>query len=392
MTKSFFPPQRTLMGPGPSDVSPRVLGALARPTIGHLDPMFIQLMDEIKGLLQFAFQTSNELTLPISAPGSAGMEACFVNLVSPGDKVIVCQNGVFGGRMKENVERSGAIAIMVEDAWGEPVSVDKVAAACQENPDATTLAFVHAETSTGVRSDVAALCALAAEHNMLSIVDAVTSLGGIELAVDKWGADAVYSGTQKCLSCIPGISPVTFSPKAVERIQQREHKVQSWFLDMQLIMGYWGDGGKRAYHHTAPVNDLYALHEALIMLEEEGLEAAHARHMHNHLALVAGLEAMGLKMAVAAEHRLPQLNSVIVPEGVDEAAVRSALLEEFDLEIGAGLGALAGTTWRIGLMGFASNERNVLYCLNALEATLGGQGAAINAGAALPAARAALSA
>jgi alanine-glyoxylate transaminase/serine-glyoxylate transaminase/serine-pyruvate transaminase len=376
------------MGPGPSDVSPRVLGALSRPTIGHLDPLFVNLMDQIKELLQYAFQTRNELTLPISAPGSAGMEACFVNLVSPGDTVIVCQNGVFGGRMKENVERCGATAIMVEDTWGEPVSIDQVAIAFDQHPEATVLAFVHAETSTGVRSDAAALCQLASERGALSIVDAVTSLGGIELLVDSWGADAVYSGTQKCLSCIPGISPVTFSPRAVERIQGRQHKVQSWFLDMQLIMGYWGANTKRAYHHTAPVNDLYALHESLLMLREEGLEEAHRRHRRNHEALVAGLEAMGLAMAVAAEYRLPQLNSVLIPAGVDDAAVRTTLLEEFDLEIGAGLGALAGKTWRIGLMGFASNERNVVYCLNALAAVLDQQGANITGGKALPAARA----
>jgi alanine-glyoxylate transaminase/serine-glyoxylate transaminase/serine-pyruvate transaminase len=239
-----------------------------------------------------------------------------------------------------------------------------------------------------VRSDAEALCALARERGALSIVDTVTSLGGIDLQVDAWGADAVYSGTQKCLSCIPGLSPVTFSSRAVERIQNREHKVQSWFLDMQLVMGYWSGGGKRAYHHTAPVNDIYALHEALLMLQEEGLPAAHARHRHNHEALVAGLEAMGLAMAVAPEHRLPQLNSVLIPEGVDDAAVRTILLREFDLEIGAGLGALAGKTWRIGLMGFASSERNVLYCLSALEAALAREGAAINTGAALPAAMA----
>ena len=388
MTSSFFPPQRILMGPGPSDVSPRVLGALSRPTIGHLDPVFMQLMDEIKALLQFAFQTTNELTLPISAPGSAGMEACFVNLVSPGDKVIVCQNGVFGGRKKENVERCGGTAILVEDTWGEPVSVDKVRTAFDQHPDACLLAFVHAETSTGVCSDAAALCALARERGALSIVDTVTSLGGIEVSVDAWGADAVYSGTQKCLSCIPGISPLTFSPRAVERINARKFKVQSWFLDMQLVMGYWGGGSKRAYHHTAPVNDLYALHESLVMLQEEGLEAAQKRHRHNHRGLVAGLEAMGLVMAVAPAYRLPQLNSVLTPAGVDEAAVRTALLEEFDLEIGAGLGALAGKTWRIGLMGFASSERNVMYCLNALEAVLDRQGADIVTGKALRAARA----
>lgn len=390
MTSSFYPPKRTLMGPGPSDVSARVLGALARPTIGHLDPLFIQLMDEIKTLLQFAFQTTNELTLPISAPGSAGMEACFVNLVSPGDTVIVCQNGVFGGRMKENVERCGATPVMVQDDWGQPVSIEKVEAAFAANPQASVLAFVHAETSTGVRSDAQALCALATQHGALSIVDAVTSLGGIEIKVDSWGADAVYSGTQKCLSCIPGLSPVTFSPKAVERIQNREHPVQSWFLDMKLVMGYWGGGSKRAYHHTAPVNDLYALHESLVMLQEEGLEAAFARHRRNHDALVAGLEAMGLSMAVAAEHRLVQLNAVNIPAGVDDAALRSELLKQFNLEIGGGLGALAGKTWRIGLMGFASSEANVFSCLNALETVLLGQNAAITAGTAVPAAQAAL--
>ena len=387
MTSSFFPPQRTLMGPGPSDVSSRVLGALARPTIGHLDPLFVQLMDEIKSLLQFAFQTNNALTLPISAPGSAGMEACFVNLVSPGDKVIVCQNGVFGGRMKENVERCGGTAIMVEDKWGDPVSLTKVEAAFDDHPDAAILAFVHAETSTGVASNAASLCALAARHDALSIVDAVTSLGGIEVLVDQWGVDAMYSGTQKCLSCVPGLSPVTFSDKAAQRIKNRQHKVQSWFLDMQLVMGYWGGENKRAYHHTAPVNNLYALHESLLMLQEEGLAATQARHWLNHRALVAGLEAMGLSMAVAPNYRLPQLNSVIIPEGVDDAALRAALLNEFDLEIGAGLGGLAGKTWRIGLMGFASNERNVVFCLSAMETILQRQQAPIITGEALQAAR-----
>ena len=387
MTSSFFPPQRTLMGPGPSDVSSRVLGALARPTIGHLDPLFVQLMDETKSLLQFAFQTNNALTLPVSAPGSAGMEACFVNLVSPGDKVIVCQNGVFGGRMKENVERCGGTAIMVEDKWGDPVSLTKVEAAFDDHPDAAILAFVHAETSTGVASNAASLCALAARHDALSIVDAVTSLGGIEVLVDQWGVDAMYSGTQKCLSCVPGLSPVTFSDKAAQRIKNRQHKVQSWFLDMQLVMGYWGGENKRAYHHTAPVNNLYALHESLLMLQEEGLAATQARHWLNHRALVAGLEAMGLSMAVAPNYRLPQLNSVIIPEGVDDAALRAALLNEFDLEIGAGLGGLAGKTWRIGLMGFASNERNVVFCLSAMETILQRQQAPIITGEALQAAR-----
>ncbi|MFV0478549.1 MAG: pyridoxal-phosphate-dependent aminotransferase family protein [Parahaliea sp.] len=390
MSSSFYPPRRTLLGPGPSDVPPRVLEALARPTLGHLDPLFVGLMDEIKTLLQYAFQTKNALTLPISAPGSAGMEACFVNLLSPGDKVIICRNGVFGGRMQENVERCGATAIMVEDDWGTPVSIDKVHAAFAEHPDASVLAFVHAETSTGVYSDAQALCALARENKALSIVDTVTSLGGTEVDVDGWGADAVYSGSQKCLSCVPGIAPVTFSPAAVECIQNRSHKVQSWFLDMQLVMGYWGGNSKRAYHHTAPVNTMYALHESLLMLQEEGLNNAWQRHLHNHRALVAGLEAMGLSMAVAQSHRLPQLNAVNIPEGVDDTAVRSDLLRDFDLEIGAGLGALAGKTWRIGLMGHSSSRRNVLQCLSALEAVLGGQGAGIERGAALPVATAVL--
>ncbi|WOJ98647.1 alanine--glyoxylate aminotransferase family protein [Congregibacter brevis] len=374
------------MGPGPSDVAPRVLASLARPTIGHLDPLFVALMDEIKELLQYAFQTSNELTLPISAPGSAGMEACFVNLLSPGDTAIVCQNGVFGGRMRENVERCGATAIMVEDDWGKPVDPQKVEAALKEHPEASVLAFVHAETSTGTRSDGAALCKLGHEHDTLVIMDTVTSLGGIQLKVDDWGADAVYSGSQKCLSCVPGISPVTFSPRAVERIQARNHKVQSWFLDMQLVMGYWGGDSKRAYHHTAPVNALYALHETLVILKEEGLENAISRHSRNHRALVAGLEAMGLKMAVAEAWRLPQLNSVCIPEGVDDAQVRSRLLRDFDLEIGAGLGALAGKTWRIGLMGHASRERNVILCLNALETALKAEKFSLESGAAVQAA------
>ena len=370
MTQSFIPPHRILMGPGPSDVSQRVLDALSRPTIGHLDPQFVTLMDDIKQLLKFAFQTKNELTLPISAPGSAGMEACFVNLVSPGDTVIVCQNGVFGGRMKENVERCGATAVMVTDDWGKPVSVQKVGEALAQNPQATTLAFVHAETSTGALSDAQALCTIAKAHGALSIVDAVTSLGGVELKVDEWGADAVYSGTQKCLSCVPGISPVTFSPRAVERISNRSHKVQSWFLDMQLVMAYWGGSSKRAYHHTAPVNNLYALHESLLILREEGLEQSHQRHLTNHLKLVEGLDNMGLSMAVEAPYRLPQLNAVNIPGGVDDALVRGRLLTEYDLEIGAGLGVLAGKTWRIGLMGESSKQENIDTCLQALQTVL----------------------
>ena len=377
MTKSFYPPLRTLMGPGPSDVSPRVLAALSRPTIGHLDPEFIRMMDEVKEMLQYAFKTSSPLTMPISAPGSAGMEACFVNLVEPGDKVIVCQNGVFGGRMKENVERFGGIAIMVEDEWGTPVDPAKVEAAFAANSDVKLLAFVHAETSTGVLSDAKGLCQIAQNNGALTIVDTVTSLGGSELDVEGWGIDAVYSGTQKCLSCPPGISPVSFSQRAVEVIEKRESKTPSWFLDQKLVMGYWGGGAKRAYHHTAPVNSLYAFHESLVMLEEEGLENAWARHQYHHNALRAGLEAMGIGFLVEEAYRLPQLNSVFVPEGVDEAEVRSKLLANYNLEIGAGLGALAGKVWRIGLMGSACNKQNVLLCLSALENTLSAMNADI---------------
>lgn len=368
---SFQPPVRTLMGPGPSDVHPRILSALARPTIGHLDPTFVGMMDEVKTLLQYAFQTQNALTIPVSAPGSAGMEACFANLVEPGDSVIVCQNGVFGGRMKENVERMGGIAIMVQDDWGQAVDPNKVEAALKAHPEAKILAFVHAETSTGARSDAKTLCALAHQYDCLALVDAVTSLGGIELRVDDWGIDAIYSGSQKCLSCTPGISPVSFSERATEVIKNRKTPVQSWFLDMNLVMGYWGGDSKRAYHHTAPVNAMYALHEALVMLQDEGLENAWRRHAKQHRALRAGIEAMGLGFVVPETNRLPQLNSVTIPEGVDDAAVRAQLLNDFNLEIGAGLGVLAGKVWRIGLMGHAARAENILLCLSALEAVLG---------------------
>jgi alanine-glyoxylate transaminase / serine-glyoxylate transaminase / serine-pyruvate transaminase len=384
---SFFPPVRTLMGPGPSDVNPRVLAAMGRPIIGHLDPAFIGMMEDMKGLLQYAFQTENALTLPVSAPGSAGMETCFVNLVEPGDKVVVCINGVFGNRMQENIERCGGIAVRVEDTWGQPVSLQKVEDTLKGNPDARILAFVHAETSTGVASDVPALCELARRHDCLSLVDAVTSLGGMPLRVDDWGIDAIYSGSQKCLSCTPGLAPVSFSERAVAHIRARRTRVQSWFLDLNLVMAYWtGSNGKRAYHHTAPINALYALHEALVILHEEGLEASWARHRHHHEALRAGIEAMGLEFLVEAPHRLPQLNAIRVPEGVDEAALRTALLERYSLEIGAGLGPYAGKIWRIGLMGHAANERNVLLCLGALESLLAEMGG-LTVGRALPAAR-----
>ncbi len=386
---SFHPPRRVLMGPGPSDVHPRVLEAMARPTIGHLDPEFVRMMDELKAMLQAAFRTENRLTLPVSAPGSAGMECCFANLVEPGDKVIVCRNGVFGERMRENVVRCGGEAVVVDDPWGEPVDPQKLADALKAHPDAKVVAFVHAETSTGARSDAETLVRLAREHGCLTIVDTVTALGGIPVEVDAWGADAVYAGTQKCLSCAPGLAPVTFSERAAERVRARRSPVQSWFLDLNLVMGYWGEGARRTYHHTAPVNALYGLHEALRILLEEGLEKAWARHRRHHEALRAGLEAMGLELAVRPEARLPQLNAVRVPEGVDEAAVRRALLERFGLEIGAGLGDLAGKVWRIGLMGASCTERHVLLCLSALEAVLADMGVRLPRGEAVEAARAA---
>ena len=385
---SFHPPLRTLMGPGPSDVNPRILEAMSRPTIGHLDPAFVAMMEEIKDMLRYAFQTRNPLTMPVSAPGSAGMETCFVNLVQPGDKVVVCVNGVFGGRMKENVERCGGTAILVEDAWGTAVDPDKVEAALESNPDARILAFVHAETSTGAISDAKTLAEIARRHDCLTIVDTVTSLAGSPLSVDEWGLDAVYSGSQKCLSCVPGLSPVTFNQRALDVITTRRQRVQSWFMDLNLVLGYWGGGGKRSYHHTAPVNTLYALHEALVILKEEGLENSWARHRKNHEALKAGIEAMGLEFVVPEGQRLPQLNAVSVPAGIDEAAVRSMLLTEYNLEIGAGLGAMAGKIWRIGLMGYASNRTNVLFCLGALDTVLAGMKAPIKAGVAVEAARA----
>ena len=369
---SFNPPRRTLMGPGPSDISPQVLSALSKPAIGHLDPLFIGMMDEVKSLLQYAFQTKNEITLAVSAPGSAGMETCFVNLVEPGESVIVCINGVFGNRMKENVERLGAKAIVLEGQWGRAIDPLQLEACLKDNPDAKFVAFVHAETSTGALSDAKTLCALAKQYNCLTIVDAVTSLGGVELRVDDWQIDAIYSGSQKCLSCVPGLSPVSFSPDAVSKIKSRKTKVQSWFLDQTLVMEYWANnsGGKRSYHHTAPVNSLYALHESLLHLFNEGLENAWRRHAQQHKILADGLAKLGIEFIVPESERLPQLNAVYIPQGVDDVKVRSYLLNEFNLEIGAGLGEFSGKAWRIGLMGYSAKNENVLLCLAALKQAL----------------------
>ena len=367
----FQPPRRVLMGPGPSDVPQRILDAMARPTIGHLDPAFTAMMEDIKTLLRYAFQTENKLTFPVSGPGSVGMETCFVNLVDPGDKVVVCINGVFGGRMLENVKRTGGVPVVVEDPWGRAVDPGKVEAAFAANPDAKILAFVHAEPSTGAQSDAAALAAIARRHGALVIMDCVTSLGGTPVLVDAWGIDAAYSGSQKCLSCTPGLSPVTFSDAAIAKVRARKTPVQSWFMDLNLVLGYWSGEGKRTYHHTAPINPLYGLHESLVMLAEEGIENAWARHRAEHDALRAGLENLGLTFIVPEGERLPQLNSVTIPAGVDDAAVRSRLLDEFSLEIGAGLGTLAGRIWRIGLMGAAARRENVARCLRALGTVLG---------------------
>ncbi|MGD8235770.1 MAG: alanine--glyoxylate aminotransferase family protein [Chromatiales bacterium] len=389
MTTSFIPPKRILMGPGPSDVNPLILEAMARPTIGHLDPHFIQMMEELKELLQYAFQTSNRLTMPVSAPGSAGMETCFANLVEPEDEVIVCQNGVFGGRMKENVIRCGGTPIMVETEWGRAVDIDAVEEALKANPNAKIVAFVHAETSTGAQSDAQALTALAHDHDCLVIVDAVTSLGGSPLLVDEWGIDAIYSGSQKCLSCTPGLSPVSFNERALEKVRSRPTPVQSWFLDLNLVMAYWNsEGGARSYHHTAPVNSLYALHEALLLLKQEGLENAWKRHMDNHMILRAGLETMGIDFIVPEAERLPQLNAISIPEGIEDVAVRTHLLNEYNLEIGAGLGPLAGKIWRIGQMGYASNPENILFCIDALGNVLNEFGYNTSVDKALEAARA----
>ncbi|MEJ2215853.1 MAG: alanine--glyoxylate aminotransferase family protein [Gemmatimonadota bacterium] len=386
---SFEPPRRVLMGPGPSDVHERVLNAMARPTVGHLDPAFVGLMDDIKDLLRYVFRTGNALTMPVSGPGTAGMESCVVNLVEPGDRVLVCQNGVFGGRLADMARRAGADVVVVEDEWGRAVSPDKLEAALAANPDVEIVAFVQAETSTGALSDAGTLARIVHDHGALALVDTVTALGGVPVEVDGWGLDVVYAGTQKCLSAPPGLSPITFNDEAAARVRGRKTPVQSWFMDLNLVMAYWGDG-KRSYHHTAPVNALYGLHEALLMVEEEGIENAWARHRRNHEALRAGLEAMGMRFIVPEAERLPELNAVSVPEGVDEAKVRGRLLEEHNLEIGAGLGALAGRIWRIGLMGYASRPENVMLCVRSLGAVLADEGVSVDADGAAQAAEAAL--
>jgi alanine-glyoxylate transaminase/serine-glyoxylate transaminase/serine-pyruvate transaminase len=384
----FYPPRRVLLGPGPSDVPARVLEALAAPTIGHLDPEYLRIMDETRGLLQQTFRTRNPLTLAVSGTGSAGMEACVANLVEPGDEAIICVAGVFGGRMAEMAERQGATVHVVEAPWGKTVEPEQVGAALRAHPRAKLLGVVHAETSTGARQPLEEISALAHTAGALLLVDAVTSLGGEELRVDDWRIDACYSGTQKCLSCPPGLAPVTFSPAAVEAMDRRKTKVRSWYLDMSLIRSYWG--ADRAYHHTAPINMTYALREALLILAEEGLDASAARHRRNHLALRAGLEAMGLRYV--PERSLAPLNAVTIPDGVDDAKARARLLADYGIEIGGGLGPFKGKAWRIGLMGASSTRRNVTILLAALETILSDAGAKVARGAALAAADAAYAA
>ena len=372
------------MGPGPSDTHPQVLSALGASTVGHLDPYFLKIMNEVQSMLRQVFQTKNELTLAVSGTGSAGMETCVVNLIEPGDKMIVCVNGVFGGRMADVAERAGAEVVKLERPFGEVFSFAEIEAAVKEHSP-KVLGIVHAETSTGALQPLEEISRIVHANGGLILVDCVTSLGGLPVKVDEWQLDAVYSVTQKCLSCPPGLAPVTFSPRAVEAIDKRTRKVQSWYLDLTMVRNYWNDSS-RAYHHTAPINMNYGLHEALRLVLVEGLENRFARHRRNHEALKAGLAALGIRYAVADEVALPMLNAAQIPDGVDDAAVRSQLLNEFGIEIGAGLGPMKGKTWRIGLMGEASTPRNVLLFLAALENCLATQGLELTPGAGVAAA------
>ncbi len=376
--KDLDPGFRLLMGPGPSDVPARTLQAMAAPCIGHLDPAFLEIMNETQQLLRCLFQTGNALTIPVSGTGSAGMETCFVNLVEPGDEVVVCVNGLFGTRMSDIVKRIGGRLIRVDAPWGQAVDPQAVRAAVKGRGP-KLVAVVHAETSTGVCQPLGDLAAVAREAGALFLVDCVTSLGGMDVALDRMQIDAAYSGTQKCLSCPPGLSPLSFSPRAMEVLAARKTPVVSWYLDMTMVQDYWG--GSRKYHHTAPVNAIYGLRESLRLIAEEGLATRWERHARNHKALVAGLEAMGLSMVVAPELRLPMLNTVWIPEGVEDLPVRKALLKQFGIELGGGLGEFAGKAWRVGLMGHSSRRRNVLLFLSALEAVLRRQAASPRPGA-----------
>ena len=357
--------QRILMGPGPSDVHPNVLKAMSTPLVGHLDPEFVALMDEIKGMVQATFQTKNQLTFVVSAPGSAGMETCLVNLLEPGDEAVICIHGVFGGRMKDIAERCGAKVHTVEAPWGEainPKDVEEALSKCKPK----LLAIVHAETSTGVLQPLEEISAMTKAAGALLVVDAVTSYCGAPVKVDEWGIDAIYSGSQKCLSAPPGLSPVSFSDRAVEVLDNRKTKVQSWFLDLSLVKNYWA-GAKRAYHHTAPVSAMYALREAYRIVLKEGLEARFQRHHENHLILAKKLEELGFEYLVKEGYRLPMLNAVKVPDGVDELALRKRLLNEYNIEVGGGLGKFAGKIWRIGLMGESCTKNHINMLTTALK-------------------------
>jgi len=382
------PPDRTLMGPGPSDVNPRVLRAMSTPLVGHLDPSFIEIMDEVQELLRYTFRTDNRWTIPVSGTGSAAMEAAIGNVVEPGDRMLVPTNGYFGGRMASMARRAGGEVVTVDAPWGEPLEPDMVADALAEyDPD--VFGFVHAETSTGVlQPDVSELTAAAHDHDALVIADTVTSLGGVEVRVDEWGIDVAYSGPQKCLSCPPGASPLTLSETAMEKVLSREQAPRSWYLDLSLLEGYWGK--ERAYHHTAPVTNVYALREALCLVVEEGIESRWARHEHVAGALKAGVEAMGLEMNAPDAYWLPSLNAVRVPEGIDDGEVCAALLERFDLEIASGLGDLDGEIFRIGCMGHSATPANVIFAVTALGDVLESMGATVDPGAGVTATRRAL--
>lgn len=357
------------MGPGPSTVPARVLRALGSPTLGHLDPKYIEIMDETCVRLRQVYQTTNALTFPVSATGMAGMECIITNLMEPGDEAIVCVNGVFGTRMVDVMERAGVTVHQINVPWGEIFSDEAIAEAVQQHPKAKALGIVHAETSTGALQPIEAISKIVHDADMLFLVDAVTSLSGHQLKVDEWKIDAIYSGTQKCLSCPPGLSPVSFSPAALEVMDKRKTKVQSWYFDVSMLKAYYSGSGKRAYHHTAPVNMIYALNEALAIVLEEGLETRFERHKQMHLRLRAGLEAMGI--SYVPKHSLHTLNCIHIPEGVDDAAVRTKLLEDYNLEIGAGLGPFAGKAWRIGLMGHTATKMNVDLVLAALKDAIG---------------------
>ncbi|KIV58751.1 alanine--glyoxylate aminotransferase [Aneurinibacillus migulanus] len=378
MFKELNPPSRVLMGPGPSDVHPRVLKAMATPLIGHLDPSFLQIMNETMELMRTVFETKNELTLAMSGTGSSGMETVFVNLLEPGDKVVIGVNGLFGERMVDVAERCGAEVIRIEASWGDIIRPEQVEEVLQEHAGVKAVAVVHAETSTGALQPLSEISQLVHEHEALLIVDAVTSLGGVKVGIDENEVDACYSGTQKCISAPPGLSPVTFSRRAAEAMAKRKSKVQSWYLDLSMIQNYWGQ--ERFYHHTAPISMNYALREALRIVMEEGLENTWERHWKLGRALQSGLEGMGLSLHVAENIRLPQLTSVYIPDGVEDTLVRKQLLEQYGIEIGGGLGALKGKVWRVGLMGFSCQPRNVLLFLAALEEVLAQQGAHVRRG------------